>query len=280
MFDSVSKFQIEQYPLDFANWLLGEPIALTRLEPTELSVEPIRADSIILLQSSEVVLHCEFQTDPDSTMPFRMADYRLRVYRKFPRKRMVQVVIYLRETSSELVYQTTFQAGELNHSFQVIRIWEVPTSVLLGSTGLLPYAVLGQTEDRVGVLQQVSTLVDDLPRREQSNLIAVTSVLAGLKLERAIIQRLMRSEIMKESVIYQDILAQGEQKGRTEGRVEGRTDEARSMITRQLTKRFGTLSIELQAKINALEIDRIESLAEDLLDFTSINDLLDWFNAV
>ena len=217
MFDSVSKFQIEQYPLDFATWPLGEPIALTRLEPTELSVEPIRADSIILLQSSEVVFHCEFQTDPDSNMPFRMADYRLRVYRKFPRKRMVQVVIYLRETNSELVYQTTFQAGELNHTFQVIRIWEVPTSVLLGSTGLLPYAVLGQTEDRVGVLQQVSTLVDGLPRREQSNLIAVTSVLAGLQLDRAIIQRLMRSEIMKESVIYQDILAQGEQKGRTEG---------------------------------------------------------------
>ncbi len=80
MFDSVSKFQIEQYPVDFATWLLGEPIALTRLEPTELSVEPIRADSIILLQSPEVILHCEFQTDPDPGMPFRMADYRLRVH--------------------------------------------------------------------------------------------------------------------------------------------------------------------------------------------------------
>ena len=136
------------------------------------------------------------------------------------------------------------------YPFQVIRIWEVSISTLLGSTGLLPYAVLGQTEDRVGVLQQVSTLVDDLPRREQSKLIAVTSVLAGLQLDRAIIQRLMRSEIMKESVIYQDILAQGEQKGRT----EGRTEEARSIITRLLTKRFGSLSIELRAKINALEI--------------------------
>ena len=80
---------------------------------------------------------------------------------------------------------------------------------------------------------------------------------------------------MKESVIYQDILAQGEQRGRVEGeqrgelrgRVEGerkgRTEEARSIVTRQLTKRFGTLSIsqglgsadELQARINALEID-------------------------
>ena len=182
MFDSVSKFQIEQYPVDFATWLLGEPIALTRLEPTELSVEPIRADSIILLQSPEVILHCEFQTDADPKMPFRMADYRLRGYRKFPNKRMVQVVIYLRETGSELVYQNTFEAGRLSHEFEVIRIWEIPASVLLGLTGLLPYAVLGQTEDRVDVLQQVSTLIKQLPRSEQSNLLAVTSVLAGLKL--------------------------------------------------------------------------------------------------
>ncbi len=280
MFDSVSKFQIEQYPVDFATWLLGEPIALTRLEPTELSVEPIRADSIILLQSPELILHCEFQTDPDPKMPFRMADYRLRGYRKFPHKRMVQVVIYLRETSSELVDQTTFQAGELNHRFQVIRIWEVPASILLGSTGLLPYAVLGQTEDRISVLQQVSTLIEELPRTEQSNLFAVTSVLAGLKLDRAVIQRLMRSEVMKESVIYQDILAEGEQKGRVEGRVEGRTEEARSMVTRQLTKRFGSLPVKLQAQFNALSIDQIESLGEDLLDFTTINDLLVWFDAI
>ncbi len=276
MFDSVSKFQIEQYPADFATWLLGEPIALTRLEPTELSVEPIRADSIILLQSPELIFHCEFQTDPDPKIPFREADYRLRGYRKFPEKRMVQVVIYLRETSSELVYQTTFQAGRLSHEFEVIRIWEVPASVLLGATGLLPYAVLGQTEDRAGVLQQVSMLIDRLPRIEQSNLIAVTSVLAGLKLEKTVIQRLMRSEIMQESVIYQDILAQGEQRGE----LRGRTEEARSMVTRLLTKRFRNIPVELQARINALPIDRVESLGEDLLDFTSISDLLAWFEAV
>ena len=287
MFDSVSKFQIEQYPADFATWLLGEPIALTRLEPTELSVEPIRADSIILLQSPELIFHCEFQTDPDPKIPFREADYRLRGYRKFPEKRMVQVVIYLRETSSELVYQTTFQAGRLSHEFEVIRIWEVPASVLLGATGLLPYAVLGQTEDRAGVLQQVSMLIDELPRIEQSNLIAVTSVLAGLRLDKTVIQRLMRSEIMKESVIYQEILAKGEQKGRTEGRtegrveglVEGRTEEARSMVTRQLTKRFGNIPVELQARINALPIDRVESLGEALLDFTGMADLEAWLAA-
>ncbi len=59
MFDKVSKFLIEQYSLDFASWLIGEPITLTPLSPSELSLEPIRADALILLQAAKVILHCK-----------------------------------------------------------------------------------------------------------------------------------------------------------------------------------------------------------------------------
>lgn len=124
MFDNISKFLIEQYSSDFASWLIDESIVLTELKPSELSLEPIRADALIMLQSAEVVLHCECQTDPDPTMPFRMADYALRVYRRFPNKRLVQVVIYLRQTDSERVKQTTFVANGMHHEFQVLRLWE------------------------------------------------------------------------------------------------------------------------------------------------------------
>ncbi|MBN3880926.1 MAG: Rpn family recombination-promoting nuclease/putative transposase [Nostoc sp. JL23] len=95
MFDNICKFLAENFSIDFATWLLGEPISLTELSPSELSLEPIRADALILLESTEVVLHLEFQTQPDSNIPFRMIDYRLRVYRRFPQKQMRQVVIYL-----------------------------------------------------------------------------------------------------------------------------------------------------------------------------------------
>jgi predicted transposase YdaD len=43
MFDNFSKFLAEHYSQDFASWLIGTPIAMTELEPTELSLEPIRA---------------------------------------------------------------------------------------------------------------------------------------------------------------------------------------------------------------------------------------------
>ena len=93
MFDNVCRFLAESFSADFATWLIGESIELTQLSPSELSLEPIRADALILLQSDEIVLHIEFQTEPKAQIPFRMADYRLRVYRRFPNKRMRQVVI-------------------------------------------------------------------------------------------------------------------------------------------------------------------------------------------
>ena len=282
MFDSVSKFQIEHYPADFAAFLLGQPIQLTALAPTELSIEPIRADSLILMQSEELILQCEFQTDPDPKIPFRCADYRLRSYRKFPTKRMEQFVIYLRDTESPQVFIDTFQAGELHHRFKVIRIWEIPSEQLLQFPGLLPYAVLGKTNDPEGVLQQISTIIEELPRAEQGNLLAVSSVLAGLKLDKTIIQRLMRSEVMQESVIYQDILAQGEQRGREQGEQigeqRGRAQEARSIATRQLTRKVGNLPIDLLDRLTNLSLEQVEALSDALLDFQELADLMNWLN--
>lgn len=99
MYDNVCRILASLFSRDIATWLIGEPIALTELEPTELLLDPIRVDSLIFLQSEDLILHIEFQTDPKEDIPFRMADYRLRIYRRFPRKRVYQVVIYLRKKS-------------------------------------------------------------------------------------------------------------------------------------------------------------------------------------
>jgi predicted transposase/invertase (TIGR01784 family) len=221
MFDNISKFLMEQFPEDFASWLIGEPIALSELSPSELSLEPIRADALILLQSDNIVLHCEFQTNPDPSMPFRMADYALRVYRRFPRKQMVQVVIYLRPTESELVSQSTFAANNLRHEFQVVRLWEQPTEVFFQRPGLLPYAVLSQTDDRVGVLQQVAAAIDAMgDRNQQSNVSAATGIMAGLILNQDTIRRVLRRELMQESVVYQELREEARQEARQEVRQE------------------------------------------------------------
>jgi Domain of unknown function (DUF4351) len=60
------------------------------------------------------------------------------------------------------------------------------------------------------------------------------------------------------------------------GKVEGEVKQARSMVQRLLTRRFGTMTDSLLAALDSLSLAQLESLGEDLLDFTSIDDLTHW----
>jgi len=55
-YDKVCKILAEKYPTDFARWLLAvEPRSIEVLK-TELSIEPIRADSLTFLQTENRIL--------------------------------------------------------------------------------------------------------------------------------------------------------------------------------------------------------------------------------
>jgi hypothetical protein len=63
-----------------------------------------------------------------------------------------------------------------------------------------------------------------------------------------------------------------------EGRREGQQAEALSITRRLLTRRFGLLAPELDERISILTLPRLETLIEDLLDFTSMDDLRTWLD--
>lgn len=258
MYDNICKFIAENFKDDLATWLLGSPIKLTELSPTELSNEPIRADSLILLQSDDLVLHTEFQTNADEEMPFRMLDYRVRVYRRFRNKEMRQVVIYLRKTTSPLITKNDFRLEKTYHEFEVIRLWEKPTERFLTVPGLLPFAVLSQTKDPTMVLTQVAEVIEAITdQRLQRNIAAASAILAGLLLQKDVISRILRSEMMRESVIYQEILQEGEAKGRAEGKAQ---------TTRQLAVnllRIG-MSLEQIAQVTELSLEQVQALQREI----------------
>jgi predicted transposase YdaD len=76
--------------------------------------------------------------------------------------------------------------------------------------------------------------------------------------------------MMRESVIYQDILREGEEKGREK--------EGRSLILRQLTRRVGELPQPWRDRVNTLSLEQLENLGEALLDFQGITDLETWWD--
>ena len=66
------------------------------------------------------------------------------------------------------------------------------------------------------------------------------------------------------------------QEAREEARGEARGEEARSLVMRLLSRRFGDLPPSAQTQIEQLTLEQAESLAEALLDFTSVKDLQSW----
>jgi hypothetical protein len=64
-----------------------------------------------------------------------------------------------------------------------------------------------------------------------------------------------------------------------EGRQEGEAREAAKMTLRQLNRRCGPLSDTTTAQIQALPLEKLEGLADALLDFTGPADLAAWLAA-
>ena len=85
-------------------------------------------------------------------------------------------------------------------------------------------------------------------------------------------------EDFPQSRAYQEIFGLGEARGRLEGRQEGRA-EACSVALRLLNRRCGSLSEATTAQVQALSLEQLETLAEDLLDFTGPQDLTAWLAA-
>lgn len=258
MYDDTCRFLAENFSADFASWLLGESVTLTELKPSELSLDPIRADALILLQSDNTVLHLEFQTRPDKDIPFRMLDYRVRVYRKYPDKAMQQVVIYLQPTGSELVRQTRFVLQRTQHEFDVICLWQQPIDLFLQYPGLIPFAALGQTDSEIA-LRQASQVIDGIADPTiRANLSAASAILAGIRLEDEIIYRILRRDIMQESSVYRSILAEGETKGE-----ERKQREIALNLLRE-----GVLVATI-ARATGLTIEQVQQLQQQLNESTS-----------
>jgi len=164
----------------------------------------------------------------------------------------------------------------MQHRYRAIRLWEVPTEDLLASPGLLPLAVLSRTDNPVKVLEQVAGMIEGIAdRTQQSNIAAATAIIAGLVLDTMVIKRLLREEIMKESVMYQEIEAVAEARGFQQGLEQGRQKEA-ALILRLLGRRFGEIPRSLTEQVGALSVERLENLGEALLDLQSLSELVSW----
>jgi predicted transposase YdaD len=273
--DNLCKKLAERYPQQFAEWVFGIEITKVKILKTELSREPIRADSAILLSeagASKELLHTEFQTTIKSSIPvpLRMLDYYVGYKRQHPERRIRQVLIVLKDID-ELI-PDRYEDERTRHIFDVIKMWEEDAQKILQYKELAPFATLCRTDSSEQLLNQVAKSIGKVESKdERRELINMSQAFAGLKYDmRMVYEILKETNMLEESVVVQDWLKRGERKGLRQGKVD--------LVLCQLKKRFGRISVSIRKQIETLSSKQVEDLGVALLDFKNKDEFTTWLS--
>jgi predicted transposase YdaD len=271
--DNLCKRLAEEHPEQFARWLFGAT-GKVKVEKTELSREPVRADSVIFSHDEDETLHAEFQTTmkSDVPVPLRLLDYYVGLKRQDPNRRVRQVLVALKQTGEEI--PDRYVDERTLHIYDVVLMWEQNPAMFLKREGLLPLATLCRAESGEKLLGEVAAQINRIKSRERRReTLNWSRVLAGLRYDKSLIYQILKeSDMLEESVVYQDIYQKGEQRGEQRGAEQ----EARRVALRQLELQLGKLSRTAQRQIEKLAVEQLEALCEALLKFRTKDDLTRW----
>ena len=234
-YDTISKYFIQKYPQDFIQFTLGhqDVQVLDILDTEQPTTQTHHMDSLIkvMIAGEEALIHHEFQTTTDPTMPIRMAGYIIRAIEMHGLP-VYSSVIYLRPNAGKNDqghYIQNLPGHRLIVQYSVIRLIEIEGQHILdaGHAGLLPFAPLMKRPDEMDSETWLQSCIDvtrALPLEEsiKVDILSGLTILSGLRYESDIINRIITQEglmdaIMRESSFAQYIMKQAREEGREEG---------------------------------------------------------------
>ncbi len=286
-FDAVQKSLVDLSPVDWPR-LAGYDARKAITMETDTSVVSGAADKAIRVQGSpDWLMHAEFQSGPDASLPRRMnLDSAILEDRTGLQVRSAVFLLHPKANLRILneQYECRFP-GEMEpyrlFRYRTIRIWELSPDVLL-NCGLssMPLALISNVapSDLPRVIERIKQRTDTIRNKAQVEIIWTAAyVLMGLTYDQAFTEGLLHGVIgMEESVTYQAIIRKGIEKGREEGRELGRKQEICSMLLRQGEAQFGTApSTKVKKALDRIAtVEELEDLSLKLLKTASWEELL------
>ena len=230
-YDTVSKHLIQTYPKDFIRLTLGQDDVevLDILDTEQSTVETRLTDSLIRVHiaGKEALIHHEFQTTDDPSMPIRMAGYIIRAIERHNLP-IYSSVIYLRHDAGQrdpghFIHEISGRRVVIEYT--VIRLSEIEGQEVIdrGHAGLFPFVPLMQrpagTNSEVWLRQCIhATNALPLDKSIKVDILGSLMILSGLEYEPTLINRILSQEglmdaIMRESSFAQYIKQQGIEQG-------------------------------------------------------------------
>ncbi len=252
-------------------------VALQGVEDAQIQIPEHRTDKIWRVHDGEKegALLLEAITEPDQRAfdKIELKNVATRINLKIP---VVTVLVYLqrgRYATFPEGYEDEIGGLTTKHVFSRILLWEHAERIRSGELKeLAPFLALCEDEPDVEVLQTENRLIESVSDAEQRmELKAVAAIVAARKFSEELIKQCLNLEVnmIRETTIFSEWLAQSRGEGRREGNLEGKN----TLLLKQLEKKFGHLPSELKSAVEKLDAEQLDDLAMDILDLTNLEDL-------
>lgn len=288
--DHAVKFVCAWHPNCLLDLFYGRErkVILKSVEDAQIPIPEHRADKVwrIYDGAREGCVMLEAITAPDRRdfCRFNLKNAALQVNLDLP---VITILVYLTRGK-----YATFPDGyedELGgltnaHRFARILLWEHEERIRSGELKeLAPFLPLFYDVPDPGILEVENQLIEEVADPQQRlELKSIGSIIAARHFSEEIIRQYLKLEfpMIRETTIFTEWLDQRYNEGRVEGEVEGEIKGEikgkRLLLQKQLERKFGLLSRELKERLQPLNSDALDTLAEALFDMTTIDDLRAW----
>ncbi len=293
-YDSTSKFLIEGFPADWLALAGLDVLGPVEVIDANLSTITAEADKVIRVGGAAPWLaHFEMQSARDVRLGARLLRYNVLLNERHDLPTRSVVVLLRPEADGPDLsgtYRRNLPGGPdyLVFDYNVLRVWREPVDLFLdGGLGIIPLAPVADLAGRPieNVVEAMEARLDQSPPEVSSLLWTASALLMGLRYPAPMIQVLLRGvRQMKESTMYQAILAEGEARGEARGEAKGKALgeaigimqgeilHARRSLIRQGERRFGPIEEPDRTRIEQIvQLDRLESLLDRVGDVQAIS---------
>ena len=267
--DIGGKRLISLSPENWARWLTELPqvkvIEMVNSDLQWVSRENDIALKVTSPETGDFVLLNELQLRYSPKLPRRMRAYSGLVEEKYQLPVypiLVNILPHVINPQIPTCYESNFQGIRAYQDYKVVNLWEVEAEIVFEQNlrTLLPFVPIlkGGREETV-VREALRELRADEDLNELEPLL---SFFASFVLELPVVQEIMRWDmaVLRESPWYQQLMQEGEAK----------------LLFRLLYRRFGELDETLKQQVRGLSVEQMETLAEELLDFSTVEELETW----
>lgn len=275
-----------------------EPDSLTFLDKelfTDVTAgEQYEADLVAKVrfrgQETFFLVHIENQSYPEADFGRRLFRYFARLFEKYGLP-VYPIVIFSYDsprTPQTNIYRVTFpDKTVMEFNYGVVQLNQLNWRDFLQQENPVASALMAKMRiapsDRPRVKAECLRLLATL-RLNPAKMKLISGFVDTYLQLNAAEQEIFQSEIAQFEPVKQEVVMeivtswqlQGRQEGRQEGRLEGRLE----IIMRQLNRKVGAVTPELEARIQQLSPTQVEDLADALLDFTNVGDLVTWLNSL